>query len=262
MDGAMPMQCVEVSHEMIALIGSGGVGDRDWPVDAIAIDFAFGGPGSASSFRYHARPDRDVLDSDGGTARLILIICPDACRRVFGDLPGSEGCYHMPAAVRAIALALRDCALPVAMRDTYRLAKSIELLCETFSLLVDRPEELVPMIGDGQLSHADGQRILAARRLIDERWSEKLTLDDIARACGLNRTKLTRGFREMFDSSVADALAEQRLGEARQMLLATDLPVSSIGYRCGYLNNASFTRAFARRFGVAPTQYRACKVAA
>ncbi|MGV3479565.1 MAG: helix-turn-helix domain-containing protein [Sphingobium sp.] len=256
------MERVEVSHEMIALVGAGGIGDHEWPTGAVAIDFAFGGAGTAPTFRYHARPDRVTLDADDA-ARLILIVCPAACRRVFGRLPACDGgAYHMPAAIRAIALALRDCTLPIAARDTYRLAKSIELLCETFGLLVDRPGELVPMIGEGQLSQADSQRIMAARRLIDERWSEKLTLDGIARACGLNRTKLTRGFREMFDSTVADALAEQRLGEARRMLRATDLPVSSIGYRCGYLNNASFTRAFARRFGVAPTQYRACKVAA
>ena len=34
------------------------------------------------------------------------------------------------------------------------------------------------------------------------------------------------------------------------MLLTTDKPVSSIGYENGYLNNASFARAFSRRFGV------------
>jgi len=259
----MAMDHVQVSHEMVALMGAGPVGDHEWPANAIAIVFDFGGEGAAPTFRYAPRPTRHALDADGAASRLILIVCPDACRRVFGGLPaGDGGSYHMPAAVRAIALALRDCVLPTAMRDTYRLAKSIELLCETLGLMVGRPGELVPMIGDGQLSHADSQRILAARRLIDERWSEKLTLDGIARACGLNRTKLTRGFRDMFDSSVADALTEQRLGEASQMLRATDLPVSSIGYRCGYLNNASFTRAFARRFGVAPTQYRACRLAA
>ena len=66
----------------------------------------------------------------------------------------------------------------------------------------------------------------------------------------------------MFDCSIADTLAEKRLEGARAMLLSTDLPIASIGYRCGYLNNASFSRAFTRRFGTAPTQYRARKLAA
>jgi AraC family transcriptional activator of pyochelin receptor len=65
----------------------------------------------------------------------------------------------------------------------------------------------------------------------------------------------------MFDCSVTEAIAERRLNGAHRMLLVTDLPVSSIGYRCGYRNNASFARAFTRRFGMAPTQLRASAAA-
>ena len=100
------------------------------------------------------------------------------------------------------------------------------------------------------------------RRLVDERWHEKLTLDGIARACGINRDKLSRGFRTIYNSTVADVLAENRLSGARRMLLATDLPVATVGYRCGYLNNASFTRAFSRRYGLAPSLLRHGAIAA
>ena len=66
------------------------------------------------------------------------------------------------------------------------------------------------------------------------------------------------------DSEDGFFIAEQdlKLRGAGEMLRSTDLPVSSIGYRCGYLNNASFTRAFSRHYGVAPTQYRAHRLAA
>ncbi len=165
------------------------------------------------------------------------------------------GLWHLPSEVRAIALAIRDCALPSPACETLRLAKSIELLCAVFATSGDGA--LVPVDGAGALSAVDAGRIVAARRMIDEQWHEKLTLEGIARACGINRAKLTRGFRAMFASSIADAIAERRLGGARTMLLSTDLPVASVGYACGYLNNASFTRAFSRRFGVAPTQLRA-----
>ena len=52
------------------------------------------------------------------------------------------------------------------------------------------------------------------------------------------------------------------LAEARRMLLATDLPVASVAYRCSYQNNAAFTRAFNRRFGVPPTALRRTGAAA
>ena len=100
------------------------------------------------------------------------------------------------------------------------------------------------------------------RELIDERWNEKLSLEGLAAHCGLNREKLTRGFREMFACSVSEAIAERRLSQASRMLLTTDLPVSSIGYENGYMNNASFSRAFGRRFGVSPSDFRLRQLAA
>jgi AraC family transcriptional activator of pyochelin receptor len=175
-------------------------------------------------------------------------------------MPDSDARWHLPSELRALVLAILDCRLPGEARDTLRLAKSIELLCATFAMIGD--DALIPTDGSGDLSETDARRIVAARRVIDERWHEKLTLDAIARACGINRAKLTRGFRAMFDTTVADAIADRRLGGAGEMLRATDLPVSSIGYKCGYLNNASFTRAFSRRYGVAPTLYRAHRLAA
>ena len=72
----------------------------------------------------------------------------------------------------------------------------------------------------------------------------------------LGQAKLTQGFREMYKCTVAEAVSERRLSHARMLLTLSDLPISSIGYRCGYQSNASFTRAFARRFGMTPTDMR------
>lgn len=256
------MDGVDVSPEMISMVGTGRIADMAWPEGSVAFVFGFGGIEQPATIRYFVHPTRDLLDWDEDRSRLIFLVTREACERISGGevMMVDGGSYHLNADLRVIAAAIRDCDLPEAARTPYRLAKSIELLCEMLRL----PETgaLIPIGHDGTLSRADGKRVLAARQMIDEHWAEKLTLDAIARACGLNRAKLTRGFRDMFDCSVADAISSQRLTNAGQMLLATDLPVSSIGYRCGYLNNASFTRAFSRHFGIAPTQYRAVRLAA
>lgn len=268
MENESPMAAIEVSPEMLSLVGRGPLPSFETvqvPPDAAAFVIAFGAPGVPGTLRYLALPDRQMLGEaieDQPEERVILLVSRMACERILGAarLPDDGALHHLPSALRTIALSIRDCDLPEMARTPYRLAKSIELLCEILRL--HGRGELVPVVAERVLSCADTRRLLAARRIIEDRWAEKLTLDMIARAAGLNRAKLTRGFREMFDCSVADAIAEHRLGKAGQMLLSTDLPVSSIGYRCGYLNNASFTRAFARKFGQAPTHYRAGRMAA
>jgi len=243
-------ECIQVSHEMVALIGACDAGTAEWPADPIVLGFDLG---AQPTLRLRNRAD------DRGADAIVLIVARDACRRLFAT-DAEDGDYHLPSELRAITLAILDCAMPAPVCTTYRLGKAIELLCETFRLLTG--DALVPARGDGVRSLADASRLIEARRLIDERWNEKLTIDRVARACGLNRVKLSRGFREMFDCTVAMALAERRLEAASHMLRTTDRPVSSIGYDSGYLNNASFARAFARRFGVSPSDYRAARLAA
>lgn len=245
---------VEVSPEMTLLLGAGDLGAAPLPHDPIAL--AFDADATNPTIAFDLSPSIASLRDD---TRMLLVIQRSAFVRVSGIEPSGDT-FHLPTALRAIAIAIRDSTLMGETRQIYRLGKSIELLCETIRLLA--ADDLLPLAAEGVLSLEDTRRVIAARRMIDERWNEKLTLDKIARACGLNRAKLTRGFRDMFDCSVAEAIAEQRLSQAKRMLLTTNLPVSSIGYENGYLNNASFARAFGRRFGVSPSDYRACQMAA
>lgn len=236
---------VDVSPEMQSFIGTGPLPMERWPDDPVLLRFE-GATVTVAS-------DPDALETLTA-APLVFVVARAALKRLFGPTQPA-GTWHLPAAMRTLALAICNGEAPGEVGDTLRLARSIELLCTLFEAI--RRDDLVPAEGDGALSEGDTARVVAARRLIDERWHEKLTLDTIARACGLNRNKLTSGFRQLYSCTVADALTQRRLTGARTMLEATDLPVSTIGYRCGYLNNASFTRAFARHVGVAPTRWRA-----
>ena len=243
---------IQVSPEMLAFVGRGDLPVADWPAGAVGFGYRF----NPAVFDYQPDPaNTDMSDAD-----IVFVVTAEACTRIFGGAPDAAGAWHLPIDLRTIALAILQDRAPGNAAVTLRVAKCIELLCVTFERFGDA--SLIPADGAGTLSAAEAQRIAEARRLIDERWHEKLTLNSISRDCGLNRAKLTRGFRSMFAMSVADAITDRRLGGARDLLLATDLPVSSIGYRCGYLNNASFTRAFSRRFGEAPTQFRSRQLAA
>lgn len=243
---------VEVSPEMTLLLGAGA----DAPLPAKAMALCFNVEGVCPTLAFDAVPDFADYAND---QRLILAIDRSAYERIGGASLDSDA-FHLPSALRAIVIAIRVTSLSGEARTIYRLGKAIELLCETIRLM--NAGELIAIVNDGALSMEDTRRVVAARRMIDERWGEKLTLDKIARACGLNRAKLTRGFREMFNCTIAEAIAEQRLSQAKRMLITTDKPVSSIGYENGYLNNASFARAFGRRFGLSPSDFRACQLAA
>jgi len=243
----MTANWVEVSPEATTMLGAGPFAGAPLPPQPIALIFDLAAETPTLSFR-------TVFDEeechDGGIA---CIVQRSAFERIGGVWAG-ERSVHLPSMLRTIATALRDCPLTGEAQQVYRLGKSIELICE--SIRLQNAAAFVAFTPDCALLAEDVRRVVAAKRMIEERWSEKLTLDKIARACGLNRAKLTRGFRDTFNCSIAEALAEQRLQQASLMLRTTDKPVSSIGYENGYLNNASFARAFSRRFGLSPSGFR------
>nr|WP_314443655.1 AraC family transcriptional regulator [uncultured Sphingomonas sp.] len=249
-------EAIYVSPEMLAVVGDGVPSRETWPANAVALEIFFGDRRSPARLHFHGQSAASLAEGTAGEARLLQLVARDACERLLGQPLDWEGgsVRYLPAGLQAIAVAIRDCRLPPAAALPYRLAKNIELLCELFEAhRCGLLEEGTPAAG---LSCADRKRIAVARQIIDLEWSEKLTLEQLARQCGVNRGKLARGFRDLYGCTVNEALVERRLAEAQRQLIATDLPIALIGYRNGYQNNAAFTRAFGRRFGLSPSTYR------
>jgi AraC family transcriptional activator of pyochelin receptor len=257
MNSAQTKEVVIVSPEMTALVGRGPVPAAAFPPEPVV--FAF------SSFDGEEPPVlafRDALSLDEfEQAALVFVVARVACARLYPGVGFAPGTWHMTSALREQAAAILACEAQGEARATLRLARSIELLCQVH--FAQASGALIPVCGGGGgLSEPDLARIATARRLVDDGWQSKLTIADLSRQCGMNRDKLVRGFRQAYGATIGEALSERRLGEARTMVLTSDLQIASIGYRCGYLNNASFTRAFTRRFGVAPSALRRTGLAA
>lgn len=249
---------VDVSPEMTTIVGCGMVPDHALPASSAQLRLHL-----ATAPRLSIRAVHAGMPQEECGRYLTLVVQRRALRRLFGWSPRAcnDADYHLPHDIASIAERIWQEGRSPEVTHTYRLAKSIELLCELAEAY--QQGALMPFQDGSSLSLGDSRRLLAAKQMIDEEWAQKLTLGEIARRCGLNRTKLARGFRAVYHCSISQALVDRRLDEARLQLMSTDLPIGVIGYRSGYLNNAAFTRAFGRRFGIAPSEFRsACAVAA
>ena len=248
---------IQISTEMTVLLGPGVIGA---PIPKAAVEMAIETGPRQWTLRVDADPNFE--SPLGREDEIVFLVSRDAMQRLGGSamLCGGPLAVHLSADLRAIALAFREPIADGEARIIYQLAKAIEFVCD--SIRQYAAGALAPVAGEGLLSAADTRRMIAARQLIDEHAHQKLSLDFIARSCGLNRSKLTRGFKALFACTVSEAIAERRLELASRKLLTTDLPISSIGYESGYQNNASFARAFGRRFGRSPSDFRCRELAA
>jgi len=209
-------------------------------------------------FTFDARNDVTTLnvsatldESSTQAALAILVVPSELCANTFGFNP-TWGRWFLSPELRRILLALADNAGPVDGRSMFLRAKGLELACLTLELLADNA--LTPCLDT--LGEFDTRRLFKARAFIEERFAEPLGLQRIAKAGGVNRSKLTRGFQMIFGVSVTAYVVDRRMRAARELLLTTDLPVQKIAGQVGYLNNASFSRAFVRHHGTAPNAMR------
>lgn len=93
-------------------------------------------------------------------------------------------------------------------------------------------------------------------RFIDENFSKKLTLVDLARMTNYSSRHFTRLVRERVSVSPMEYLDTVRINRACDMLANTTLTVSEIGVRCGFDDSNLFSRHFRMRKNMSPTLYR------
>jgi len=83
-----------------------------------------------------------------------------------------------------------------------------------------------------------------------------LSLDAVAGHCGVTPAYLSRLFKRRMGVGYIDYVTELRMNEARNLLVATSLPVSDIAERVGYLNVSSFRKKFKLVTGMSLSEYR------
>lgn len=108
----------------------------------------------------------------------------------------------------------------------------------------------------GDQAFPDDALFADALSILEERMADPPSLAELARELGTNERKLTEIFRQRVSMTVFDYFSELRLETARHLLEGSGMRVQAISAQVGYRNAGDFTRAFRRRYGVSPRQYR------
>ena len=112
----------------------------------------------------------------------------------------------------------------------------------------------VPSRARGGLSASDRTRLAdAIKGQLDERHS----LEALAALVDMDVRRFTAAFRRAFGLSPWQYVLRARLEEAARLLRQSDAPVTDIALATGFATPSHFATAFAHRFGVPPSRWRA-----
>ena len=95
--------------------------------------------------------------------------------------------------------------------------------------------------------------VVAAARA---RCTENVRVSELAELAGMSIPQLERNMRRVFGLSAKQFVLRTRLELALRLLSAVDLPLADVAARCGYYDQAAFTKQFKRVVGITPGEYR------
>jgi AraC family transcriptional regulator len=98
-----------------------------------------------------------------------------------------------------------------------------------------------------------GQEIL---RYIRNHIDATLSLSELSALFHTNRTTLTRRIKDLTGLTPAQYVLEERLNQSCPDLLFTSLSIGEIALKYGFSGENYYIRAFRKRFGKSPLQYR------
>jgi len=148
---------------------------------------------------------------------------------------------------------LKSLFLELFNRDYSNKMDKIYLKNRTMQIILYVFEELKKdEIKIEMLNKDDIKRVKKAKIYIQEYFYENITIPLLSKKVALNTTKLKKGFKELFGKTLGEFLRDYRLLKAVEYLKEDIYSVKEVSLKCGYTNQASFSYAFSKKYGIKP----------
>jgi AraC family transcriptional regulator, transcriptional activator of the genes for pyochelin and ferripyochelin receptors len=131
-------------------------------------------------------------------------------------------------------------------------AKSLEILCEVFTLLQQSSESETQQLA----SAGQAMQLETARRLVTLNVDAPFSVREIARKAGMSESKLKRLFKARYGVTVFHYGLECRMKHALELLRCRRMAVGQVAHAVGYTHQTSFAAAFSQFFGFSPRKAR------
>ncbi len=199
-----------------------------------------------------------VLEGQGQVQLLLIRLKPDAWKHLLQKPPShvkafiedTQPRFHgfdlQGACEENFRQLLRD---DIDSHDTWgRLQATLGICNSVFSQLGQR----APALTTSALRPRDSQRIHKARLLLVQDFQTPLSLAEIGTQVGLGRDKLRQLFQQVYGTTPHKYYQQQRMQEARRLILEEGLSAMNAGFQVGYSHLGHFAQEFKKQFGCLP----------
>ena len=107
-----------------------------------------------------------------------------------------------------------------------------------------------------QAKMLDHTRVKEMIGFLEEHYSEKLTLKEIAQSAGLGERECGRCFSRSIGMPPIEYLNRYRIRQAARLIVQSPDPIGEIAAQCGFSSDSYFGKLFREQIGCSPREYR------
>ncbi len=128
------------------------------------------------------------------------------------------------------------------------------------SILSSLSQNTIEAVTNGNLlnkSDTVPSNLKKAIQYIRSHYSQQLSLDDLARHCGVSKQQLIRYFKAAFHTTPIAYITDYKIARAKDLLFnQPHLTIKEISDELGFNNQHYFTKVFLKTTGESPSEYR------
>lgn len=202
----------------------------------------------------HIQSDETEDAVEIGDIAVAIRLSTGRLRTLLGNAPMADDLLSRPSGHDGVHLLVRNSSLVRRIAQDIRHSSYKDTCLRLFlqgkvvELLV---EGLSQPATEGERSHAFAIRDLL---LVDPVTPPSMT--ELSRRLGVSQRRLSNEFKAAFGLTVPEWLADWRLTRGHDLVMEGSTPMAEIAASLGYAHLSTFTAAFTKRFGVAPTRLR------
>ena len=132
------------------------------------------------------------------------------------------------------------------------LSSPVDILNLQYRMLLDYTERVERL----RLGKQPSKLTIDVANYIQHHMSEPITAEKMAEELFLNRSYLSRKFKEETGETLTDFILKEKAEEAKRLLRYSDKSFSSIGAYLGFSSPGHFSQIFRKYTGKTPSEYR------
>lgn len=139
--------------------------------------------------------------------------------------------------------------------EKYAGRQAAVFCAKIFQIEYDRGSQSPFTIFKGQKEHED-EPIRRAQEYIENNFTDRVTVDQLASMLALGRRNLERRFKKATSNTVVEYIQRVKIEAAKMSLETSQENVNEVMYKVGYTDTKAFRSTFKRITGLSPMQYR------